>query len=239
MTWSFSWLDIGRFWPAVAKDLGPAQKKPNAVQPAGVVQRAMMSAADPFMLCRGQAEPALADFDDDALMHLASSGQRAAFEVLVRRHQRAVRNVCARLCARADLADDLAQEVFAAAWKARLKYQSRGQLLAYLLTIAVHRCRNAARDRSRHPTETQADDSPSMGNNPFEALNQAEQRQRLDGCMAKLPSEQRQVIALKFGAELDYAQIAEIVGCTAATARSRVYLGIAHLRRLIGKWGST
>ena len=48
-----------------------------------------MSAADPLMLNREQAEPVLTDFDDDALMDLAGSGQRAAFEVLVRRHQRA------------------------------------------------------------------------------------------------------------------------------------------------------
>jgi len=191
------------------------------------------------MLCPGQAEPELTDLDDDALMELARVGQRAAFEVLVRRHHRAVRNVCARLCARTDQADDVAQEVFAAAWKSRQRYQSRGQLLAYLLTIAVHRCRNAARDWSRRPVETPIDDSPALGANPFDVLNQSEQRRHLDECMAKLPRDQRQVIALKFGADLDYARIAAIVGCPEATARSRAFAGIALLRRLIGKWGST
>jgi DNA-directed RNA polymerase specialized sigma24 family protein len=43
---------------------------------------------------------------------------------------------------------------------------------------------------------------------------------------------------LKFGADLDYARIGQIVGCPEATARSRAFLGIAQLRRLIGKWGS-
>ena len=213
-------------------------EKINAVSAAGVVQRAMMSAADSFTLCRGPVEPALAELSDDALMELARDGQRAAFEVVVRRHQRAVRNVCVRLCAHVDLADDLAQEVFVAAWKSRLKYQSRGQLVSYLLTIAIHRCRNAARDRARRPQQELVTDLAALDENPFDVMNQSEQRQHIDECLAKLPGDQRQVIALKFGADLDYARIGQIVGCPEATARSRAFLGIAQLRRLIGKWGS-
>jgi RNA polymerase sigma-70 factor (ECF subfamily) len=199
---------------------------------------AMMSAAEPVMLYPAPADAALGDLDDDSLMDLARSGRTAAFELLVRRHQRAVRNVCARLCAQPDLADDLAQEVFVAAWQARDAYESRGRLLAYLLTIAVNRAKNAVRTRARRPETTEVEPMPSNDASPFDALRQAEQRQRLNACLAKLPNEQRQVLALKFGADLDYARIGEIVGCPEATARSRAFLAMAQLRRLVGKWGS-
>jgi RNA polymerase sigma-70 factor (ECF subfamily) len=198
----------------------------------------MMSAADPVLLCQSQAEPAFSDLDDDALMELARVGNAAAFELLVRRHQRAVRNVCARLCSQADLADDLAQEVFVAAWQSRQQYQARGRLLSYLLTFAVNRSKNAARDRFRRAETSEHEHAPTLAGSPFDALSQAEQRQRLNACIAKLPTQQRQVIALKFGADLGYAQIADIVGCPEATARSRVFLAMTQLRRLIGKWGS-
>ncbi len=197
----------------------------------------MMSAVNPVVLYPAPADAALADLEDDALMDLARAGRGAAFEIVVRRHQRAVRSVCARLCSQPDLADDLAQEVFVAAWQARDTYESRGRLLAYLLTIAVNRAKNAVRSRTRRAETVEVESSTSDAS-PFEALSQSEQRQRLNRCLAKLPNEQRQVLALKFGAELDYARIGEIVGCPEPTARSRAFLAMAQLRRLVGKWGS-
>ncbi len=164
----------------------------------------MMSVADPVLLCPDPAEPAFSHLDDDSLMELARAGKGAAFELLVQRHQRAVRNVCARLCSRADLADDLAQEVFVAAWQARLSSQGRGRLLAYLLTIAVNRSKNAARNRGRRAEVSEPEQALAADTTPFDALSQAEQRERLQACVAKLPAQQRQVIALKFGADLDY-----------------------------------
>jgi RNA polymerase sigma-70 factor (ECF subfamily) len=128
--------------------------------------------------------------------------------------------------------------VFVAAWQARATYESRGRLLAYLLTIAVNRAKNAVRSRTRRAETAEAEPVPALDASPFDALSQSEQRQRLNATIAKLPSEQRQVLALKFGAELDYARIGEIVGCPEATARSRAFLAMAQLRRLVGKWGS-
>ncbi|HEX8513109.1 MAG TPA: sigma factor, partial [Allosphingosinicella sp.] len=52
---------------------------------------------------------------DEALAAAAARGEGAAFEILVRRHERVVRGFLARL-AGANRADDLAQETFLTAW---------------------------------------------------------------------------------------------------------------------------
>lgn len=196
-----------------------------------------MSVADPVVLCLGKADTTLYESNDDDLMAFAGAGRKEAFEHLVRRHQRAVRNVCARLCGSVCLGDDLAQEVFVAAWQFRQAYEPRGRFQSYLFKIAINRCKNHHRDRSRRPQLTQACEPLAAGHNPFDEVNSAEHRRCLNECLTKLSAEQRQVIALKYGADLDYAQIAQIVKRSEATVRSRAFLGIARLRRLIGKWG--
>ncbi len=61
-------------------------------------------------------EPPLDARDDDALMRLTAAGLDAAFEVLVRRHQGALRAFCARACG--SLAGDDQQAPFRKRWKA-------------------------------------------------------------------------------------------------------------------------
>jgi RNA polymerase sigma-70 factor (ECF subfamily) len=55
--------------------------------------------------------------------------------------------------------------------------------------------------------------------------------------VAKLPDDQRRAILLRYAAELDYDEIAEIVERPEATVRSRVFLGVARLKKLVGNWG--
>jgi RNA polymerase sigma-70 factor (ECF subfamily) len=55
--------------------------------------------------------------------------------------------------------------------------------------------------------------------------------------LAKLPGEQREAIVLRFSAELDYADIGRIAGRSEETIRSRVFLGLSRLRKLLGKGG--
>jgi RNA polymerase sigma-70 factor (ECF subfamily) len=73
----------------------------------------------------------------------------------------------------------------------------------------------------------------------LDQLTFAEHRRHLNECVAKLPVDQCQAIALRFGADLDYAQIAQITDCPEATIRSRIFLGIARLRKLVRKWGES
>lgn len=196
-----------------------------------------MSVVNSMVLPARSQDAAAEALNDDELMGLVAAGQTQAFEWLVRRHQRSVRNVCSRLCGNAALGDDLAQDVFVSLWQLRRRYEARGRFKSYLYTIAVSRCKNLQRSTRRASVLTQRLEDLTPWQDQSDASRLAQQRQLLNECVAKLPLDQREAIALKFGADLDYAQIAQIVACPAATARSRVFLGIAHLRKLFRKWG--
>lgn len=174
-------------------------------------------------------------------MTLAAAGVVAAFGELVQRHQRPVRALCARMLGSAGPADDVAQEVFLEIWRACAEYEGRGQFRAYLFTTARNRCLNAARRRvpATVPLEATGERPDNLGAAPeqIEALLAAERRQRMDRLVSRLPPKLREAIWLRFAGELDYGEIAAVLGRSEEAVRSRVWNGLRRLRQLMGRGG--
>jgi len=194
---------------------------------------------------RGAAE--LAQRSDDELMTLAAAGLVEAFSELVRRYERPVRGLCGKILGGRPEGDDVAQEVFLELWRTRGRYEERGRFRAFLFTTARNRCLNEARARA---TASAADAragasaiaahdlAPAVEH--IDALLAAERRQQLQRLVQRLPPKLRDAIWLRFSAELEYAEIAAIVHRPEETVRSRVFLALKRLRRLIdaGREGS-
>lgn len=171
------------------------------------------------------------DRSDDALMALAAQGNRAAYEVIVRRHQRRVRGYCARLCGSAALGDDVAQECFVELWRRRASYTGQGKFKSYLFRIATNRCSNARRKRGRETALLEGAELAVAESGSSEEPRVEQHRRRLQRLLDRLPEPQREAIALRYGAGLDYREIASLLGKTEPTVRSRVFLGLAKLRK--------
>jgi RNA polymerase sigma-70 factor (ECF subfamily) len=172
---------------------------------------------------------------DDELMLAAAPGDRSAYESLVRRHQRSVRAFCARWCGSASAGDDVAQECFVELWQRRASYTSRGRFRAYLLHIAANRCKNylRARARERLVSDHDATEAVHGGEGRISDSYVAQRGDRLQEALDKLPRLQREAVLLRYGAELSYLEVADALGVVEATARSRVFLGLMKLRRLL------
>jgi len=171
---------------------------------------------------------------DDELMQLAAADDRAAYEVLVRRHHGSVRAFCARFCGSPSAGDDVAQECFVEVWRRRAAYVARDRFKAYLLHVAANRCKNHLRSRAREQSlkEEQARAASAereRGSDSF-VLRRLD---RLQAALPQLPEPQREAVLLRFAAQLPYAEIAVAAGIPEATARSRVFLGLMKLRRLV------
>ncbi|MFT3926279.1 MAG: RNA polymerase sigma factor [Myxococcales bacterium] len=183
-------------------------------------------------LLRAQGVP-LEERDDDALMQLSRAGVMAAWEVLVRRHQGALRGYCARVCGSA-LGDEVAQEVLLAVWAERERYQAQGRFRAYLFLVAARRARNALRSHKRASERGQAAVPVDFADPlQLDMLLARERERRLFGLLEKLPEDQRASLLLRYAAELDYDEIALVVERPSATVRSRVFLGLKRLRQLL------
>lgn len=167
---------------------------------------------------------------DDELMALAARGQRQAYADLVRRHQQRLRAFCARWCGSAALGDEIAQECFVALWRERERYVPKGKLRSYLFHLAANRCKNQRRAQRREQDRLSPVDEGDV-ERISERLMIRQQSARVQRGLERLPELQREAVLLRYSAELEYAEIASLVGAPEPTVRSRVFQGLIKLRR--------
>lgn len=133
--------------------------------------------------------------------------------------------------------EDLLADTFERVLLARSRFDPRrGSGKAWLYTIAL----NLARDQGRRErTERDAiaavleehrvngDSNGAVSISDVEAV---EQRLTLEQAMRGLTPEEREALALRFGADLTVPQIARLIGEPLTTAEGRVYRGLHKLR---------
>ncbi len=168
--------------------------------------------------------------EDDALVRLAQGGASGAFEVLVKRHQARVLKICFRYLGDASSAQDAAQNAFVALYRYLPKYRPQGQFQPLLSRISLNQCRMIA--RARKPPLRAEPAAPVEA--PDAQILRSEQRRELQLALSKLPERHRKVVALRFGGELSYQEIADILQIPIGTVRSRLSDGLAKLRRIVG-----
>ena len=128
------------------------------------------------------------------------------------------------------LAEDLLADTFERALRARRGFdRRRGTERNWLYAIALNLLRDHAR---RAATEGRAVERSSTGA-PVAAESGAEAlelRDELQRALAALSADEREAIALRFGAELTVPEIAEALGEPLTTVEGRVYRALRKLR---------
>src|SRR5438105_15678861 len=135
---------------------------------------------------------------DAELLAAFRAGDARAFEVLVRRYQRAVLTIALRFARDLDDAEDLAQRAFINAARRAGGWRG-GSFKSWLFRIVVNLSKNYLRDTARfdHSEATaEAEDEPT---NPdaHQRLEAREQRNKLRLAVARLPNRQREVLLLR------------------------------------------
>jgi RNA polymerase sigma-70 factor (ECF subfamily) len=133
------------------------------------------------------------------------------------------------------LAEELLADTFERALRARRRFDPRkSSRKTWLYTIAL----NLLRDRMRRQAaESRALERAGAGlpevpaGDPFE---QVERRDQITRAMERLSEEEREAVALRYGAGLTVPEIAGLTGESLTTAEGRVYRALRKLRDEIG-----
>lgn len=178
--------------------------------------------------------------DERLLIALSRTGDRAAFESLVRRTARLVYARAYLEAGDAHRAEDLAQETFLTAWRSVAQLAPgtdaagvRAWLLSILRTTAIDAARHDNRKKRRH-VRADADELLGVadrGPTAPQALQRDEQRQRVLHALRELPDEYRQVLALRYLAGADHDAIGRQLALTNGSLRGLMHRGLALLRK--------
>jgi RNA polymerase sigma-70 factor (ECF subfamily) len=158
----------------------------------------------------GDAEP----LDEDAvlrLVDLARAGDRVARQRLYRQHvARVFRTVRGALRSDAE-AEDVTQDAMLIALTSLHRYSPRSgtRFAAWLTTIAVNTMRRRFRRRRPELTPTgELPEVPATDTDVGDDIDRAKQRVALLQALAELEPREREIVSLRYGAELSAAEIA-------------------------------
>lgn len=170
--------------------------------------------------------------DDRALVDAVRAGDREAFGALVDRETPAVYRVCLRILGSRHDAEDAAQESFVAAFRGIGSYRGEGTLQAWLLRIATRQSFRRLAQRRPHATLDAVGEPRlvDLRDEPTRLLVADEERSVIRDAVARLPDAYREVVALRFFAELSLAEIAEATGRPLNTVKTHLRRGLERLR---------
>jgi len=176
---------------------------------------------------------------DEILLELALKGDGQSFGELVGRWERRIYGFVRRYVGNREDARDLTQTTFFKAYQNLDRLTDPGHFSSWLHTIALNECRMAFRRLKRvrpvplEESQDEVDRQEPLSASPERTAAGRERVRILESAFGRLPAEQREVILMKEFQGLKFHEIAEILGVPVSTAKSRLYLGLKTLKRLM------
>jgi RNA polymerase sigma-70 factor (ECF subfamily) len=165
---------------------------------------------------------------------LASDGDAAAFDELVRRKQTGVRRLMRRLSNDRTLAEDLAQQVFVEVWKSLPRLDSPVAFPAWLKRISVNVWLQHFRRKNLLVLDNDAGDVLLDS-----SMHPAHDRDiDLAAALGLLAVPVRLCLVLAYQEGMSHAEIAQATGIPLGTVKSHIVRGSARLRELLSDYGA-
>ncbi len=161
--------------------------------------------------------------DDQALARAAARGDRQALEDLLERHADHVHTLCRRVLGDPHDALDAAQEAFIAIARGIRGFDGRSRFTTWMHRVTINAAIDEARRRGRRPVPHDEVPEPRESRpGPEDAVIA---KLDVDAALRGLAPEFRAAVALRDFADLDYAEIADVLDVPIGTVRSRIARG--------------
>src|SRR5262245_12265845 len=127
--------------------------------------------------------------------------------------------------------EDLTARTFEKAWRARHRYRrDLAGFSTWLLTIARNVAIGHLRARQVHEPLDMAADVPSRLATPEQQAVQQSEAQRLAALLATLPARERELMAMKYGADMTNRAIARATGLSESNVGTILHRAVEALR---------
>jgi RNA polymerase sigma-70 factor (ECF subfamily) len=178
---------------------------------------------------------------DLELLKRCLTGENSAWEDLLRVYTRKIYNLCYRFTGRTHEAEDLTQEVFIKIYQTLRSYDAgQGSFSTWLHRVArnhlVDHYRRTKKDRMTSSIEDDLatlEEKPSLGVEPTSHLEARERQELLQQALDRLSPDLREAVVLRDLHDLDYLEIAQVLGVPQGTVKSRINRGRLELARVL------
>jgi RNA polymerase sigma-70 factor (ECF subfamily) len=181
----------------------------------------------------------MSSLDEDLqLLDRFSSGDREAFNELVRKYQKPLYAMLYRMVSNHEDAADILQKTFVKAFTGAGGFERRSTFKTWLYQIAINLAKNLYRDRSRFPQVSLDDVVIRRNPRTLETLMHQQARDRLRQAYGELPEKQRITVMLRVQEEKSFEEIARIMQCSVGTAKANYHHGVQKLKTRLQEPGA-
>jgi RNA polymerase sigma-70 factor (ECF subfamily) len=171
---------------------------------------------------------------DRELAERFRDGDRAAFDLLVRRHQRGIFRLVRRYVKSDADAADVTQLAFVRAFRGLATFRGSATVRSWLYRIAINCSLSWLRDHRRELPSELADDALTDANPAPAQLSADDDRASLLRAIAQLPPKQKLVLELRVFDDLSFKEVAELADCSENTAKVNFHYAVKRLRDILG-----
>ncbi len=183
---------------------------------------------------------------DQELVLRSQSGDSSAFDMLVEKYKGRLYGMIYHMLGNHEDAADLSQETFIKAFRSISGFRGKSNFYTWLYRIGMNATLNFIRLRkeanfSLNELEPRVEGEPTFKelmskDTVLHSLNKEEFQEKLNEALQKLSEEHRAMVILHDIEEMRHQEIAKILGCSEATARSRLFYAHQQLQALLAKY---
>lgn len=174
---------------------------------------------------------------DNELIARFLSGDRAAFDELVIRHQKRVYATAYRMVANAEVAEEIAQETFVRAFKGLGSFRRKAGFGTWLYRITMNLCYDELKGRRKNVELDPETLAGEVGVSPHERMAEDERKMWLERQIGLLPFKQKSVLVLRAYQGLSFKEIGRAVGCSANSAKVNYRHAVLKLKDALARSG--
>ncbi len=170
--------------------------------------------------------------DDYSIIRQFISGDKSAFQVLVKRHKEKVRNIIYITMNNSAFVDDIAQDVFITVYRNLKHFRFESQFTTWLYRITVNRCKDYLRKMNVRKIFFPIEDGSEISEYSTPVEDNDISKIVMDA-ISKLPIKLRMPLIMKDIEGFSYQEISESLNCEMGTVKSRIFRGREKLKEIL------
>lgn len=171
--------------------------------------------------------------NDAELVKQFKKGNREAFSELVRRHSRPLTLLILKMVRDPEEARDISQNVFLKAFEALPRFMMASSFKTWLYKIAVNAVTDHVRKRKPNVEPEALERLVDPARSASDRLEELRCLELLRQAVERLPEKQRATLQLRIYEDMDYNEIARVLGGTAGGARGNFFQAVKTLRKAL------
>ncbi len=190
------------------------------------------------------------DRTDEDLMLAYKAGESGAFELLLKKHKTGIYNFLYRLMGQEENVEEAFQEVFIRVIRSADNYSPQAKFSTWVYTIARNYCIDQSRKNRLRKTTSLDDEGTGEGASLKDRIADSRAdtagivgaqnlESHLQQALDAINPDQREVFLLRERSGLSFEEIAQVVGSSVNTVKSRMRYALSSLQEIFKKLGIT